>query len=121
MRPKLTYELVRAARKRYASGGVTVTALADSYGVSISAMSNVLSNTTWQDPRYTPPTTPAEPRRPRAVLDWQKVREIRVTYTETDVTQRALAHAYGVTPKAIGDVVRNLTWIDPAYTPPGAR
>jgi hypothetical protein len=44
-----------------------------------------------------------------AKLDWQKVDEIRSKHPEKNITE--LAKEYGVSHKAVSEVVRNLSWV----------
>jgi hypothetical protein len=46
---KLTWEAVRDIRRRHAAGGVTMTALANEYGVSQIAVSNVVRGIVWKE------------------------------------------------------------------------
>lgn len=46
---KLTTEQVRAMRRKYADGGLTYRELADSYGVSYSAVGHAIAGRTWKD------------------------------------------------------------------------
>ena len=54
---------------------------------------------------------------PSAALTWDKVRSIRQEYTAGNGTYQSLAEKYNMSPMAISNVVRNLNWHDPDYTP----
>lgn len=58
---------------------------------------------------------------PLAVLTWTEVRKIREEYAAGGHSQRSLAAQYGVTSPTIHNVVNNITWKDPDYTPPPPR
>lgn len=57
-RVRLTWERVRKMRTQYATGRMTMLALADEHGVSKSTVSRVITNETWHDPDYIPPRNP---------------------------------------------------------------
>lgn len=114
---KLTWSQVREIRLRYTvERGLSVTGLAAEYRVAPSTMSSLLSNTTWQDPKYTPPVHPYV--HPRAVLTWEKVAEIRERYVRGDVSQTALAKEYGLGTATVQRLVNNISWQDSDYVPP---
>lgn len=50
-------------------------------------------------------------------LTWSQVRESRAKYEPGKTTHEKLGLEYGVTGEAIGNVLKNKTFYDPAYTP----
>lgn len=64
---------------------------------------------------------PIGEKHPKAILTWDKVREIRARYKAGNVIQRDLAVEYGVSTPTIAGVVRNYTWVDPEYVPLPSR
>jgi hypothetical protein len=59
-------------------------------------------------------TTNHGERNPNAVLTSEQIAEIRERYTHGDITQKALALAYGVTTMTINRAVRHQSWTNVA-------
>ena len=47
---------------------------------------------------------------PKAVMTWEKVREVRKRYKEGGITQKQLAEEYGVSNGCIKGILQNRTW-----------
>jgi hypothetical protein len=104
---------------RYAAGGVTMQTLADEHNVSKALVDQILRNEAWHDPLYTPRTDRRFGLRDGTPgLTFLQVRQIRQRYAAGGETTRSLGGEYGVSAVAISKIIRNLSWIDPDYTPP---
>jgi hypothetical protein len=53
-----------------------------------------------------------------AKLTWEKVREIRARHAAGGISYVTLAQEYGVTPPAIGYIIRGKNWIEPEVPKP---
>jgi DNA-binding XRE family transcriptional regulator len=112
-RAKLTWAAVKLIRQQYAKGEATQLELATHHGLSKTAIGDIIRNQRWIDPEYTPPGH----RFVVSELDWDDVRRIRQQYAEGGTTLAKLAETYGLTPAAIGHIIRNRNWFDPNYGP----
>ncbi len=81
--------------------------LGKKYGVHFSVISDIILNKVWIDPEYKPPS-----KKPfsNAKLNQQIAEEIREKYATGDFTQKQLGEFYGVSRKAISDIVARKTW-----------
>lgn len=104
---RLTESSVVEAHRLWATGTLTVAAIAKRFGVNRATMSDVLRGATWahllpegfqkSDGRARnglPPTLPSE-----------HVDTIRLRYSQGGITQRELAQEYGVSPATISSVI----------------
>lgn len=112
---KLTWADVRVIRDEYEPRKITYKKLADRYGVTNGAISNIVMNRTFHDPDYTPRNPESSVRRKLSTADANVVRE---RYAAERITERTLGREFGVDSSVIGGVIRNETYYDPAYTPP---
>jgi hypothetical protein len=119
-RAKLTWELVRKIRERYAAGE-RQHALAAEFGMSRGAIGSITRNETWVDARYQIPAVrvlkpaPDKPGRKHdgnAKLTLVIAEEIRQRY-KAGARQVDLAAWYGVTQPCISQIVLDKTWVSP--------
>jgi transposase-like protein len=112
---RLTADAVREARARYAAGGVTVTALAREYGLSINGMSNALRGRTWRRVE----STAASGFDGGLIVRGAAHRHAKVTETEVAEIRRrhaagesitGLAREYGLNDNSMWKLVHRHTW-----------
>lgn len=104
---KLTEDIVLECRRRYAAGGVTSAVLAAEFGLSPRAMRKVISGARWGHVGAAYQGSPGERT---CKLTEDAVRECRARYATGQVTQAALARAYGVSATEMHNVVRGKRW-----------
>ena len=116
MRNKLTPEMVREMFALRAQGW-TQQLLGERFGVNRTAVSRALSGKRWSEVRAgikNPPpilSLAGAVRAARAKLSAQQVRRVH-RMGGKGMTQRAIAAVFGVTPPAVGDILRGATFRD---------
>lgn len=121
---KLTEAQVIEIRQKYLPNLYGTKKLAKEYGVSHSAISGIVTGTTWthvpmgdygSPEEYAAAKKAEAAARPtthtNAKLDKDKVREIRQRYSE-GATKSALARDYGVHLKTVWDILQGKIWKD---------
>lgn len=126
---KLTEKLVVRMRQEYAAGTVTLDDLAKSYSMSLVAVYKVIHGQTWA--HVAGPISKNSIRRQHHVhkrkyipvgelvgtskLTWEKVREIRATYSPRIVSRNKLAKKYGVSKTTIDRILSGWLWKEGGY------
>ncbi len=105
---RLSDSVVLKIRERYASGGVTISALASEYGRPVSSLSAIVRNESY---RHVGGPTVASVVSRRQVLNATSARAIRERVAAGE-RQNRLAEEYGVTAAAISYVVQGRTHPD---------
>lgn len=108
-RARLTWSDVEAIRALYGRGSLSQQALAERFGVSRSAIGDIVRGQHWQDPVYPPRQFP-ERLAARARLTPREVSRIRERYAGGGTTQEQLGREYGVTKGAISAIVNGKRW-----------
>lgn len=107
---KLTADAARRMREERAQHSLRE--LAARYGVSKETVRQIMRGTYWADaggPSYAPRSIPAA--RPQK-LTVDRVVELRTAYAAGDVTVRALARRYNLTPRSTWQTLTGQTWPD---------
>jgi len=102
---KLKAEQVREIRVLCAAGNITTRELAQQYGVSPSAILNIVKHKVW-----THVDGPKQTRDIRAKLKEEQVREIRALYESGGISPTELAKKYNVSPRTIRDIIKFKSW-----------
>lgn len=100
---KLTQEMVREIREKYANG-VKITFLAKEFNVSTEQIRVIVSNESWKDDNYKPVRIHG-----KAKLNWDEVHQIREKHKKGE-KQVDLAKEFGVNPRTINVIVLNKVW-----------
>ena len=103
-RAKLTPKEVLAIRREYASEGHSFQQLADKYGISDTAVGQIIHHQTWREVGG-PKTI-----RPRNKLTPIDVQRIRQQYADGGISHEALARKFGVSRPAISLVLSGKNW-----------
>lgn len=124
--PKLTRQNVQEIRQLWTTGQGSTYQLGTRFHVSGTTIWKIVNNLTWHDPHYTPPVKPPHgmvsggrgAANGNARLTWEQVHLIRHRYATGGITQTQLAAEYGVQKMTLSEIIRNVAWRDPNYTPP---
>lgn len=115
IRGTLEWGDVSEIRRLHSSTDMQTVEIASRFGVSASAVNDVIRNKTWVDPEYE--FRPRQ-RGDSSHFDTAKLTpEIAAEIRRQDPDHKGLAEKYGVSPASIRRVYRNETWYDPGYTP----
>lgn len=118
---KLTRAEVDSIRARAMKEYVSVTEIANTYGISVATASEMLRNETWFDPEYSQDMIKkrgfAGDEARNRKLTSEKVREIRELRQKTYRTNDEIGKEYGVSKDMIWRILNNLNWPDEAYDP----
>lgn len=127
---KLSWDLVKEIRNNYLINRLTRVELGKIYGVANSNITEIINNTHWHDPEYTPPSKEtikeirynnhsrshkgkvAGEKNPHAKLNWETVRQIRKDFLDGKINQSELAKKYKVTVVCICNIINNKRWIE---------
>lgn len=127
---KINWSIVKEIRTNYLVNMITREKLAEIYGIANSNITEIINNTHWYDPEYTPPSKEtikknrylnhskshkgkvAGDKNPHAKLNWDIVRQMRKDYKEGKIKQKDLVKKYCVTSTCISNILNNKRWIE---------